>query len=79
MKRYQKLVMILETEREDLEWKELLKNLTKHLEVEKVNMREGFLDLVSGEDHIFNSITGTEEEEVGIRVGLDTVEEEIIH
>jgi len=79
MKRYQKLVMILETENQELEWKEVLRNLVQHLEVQKVNMREGFLDLISEDDHIFHSISGTEEEIVGIRVGLDEVEEEIIH
>ena len=53
MKRLQKLVMILETEREDLEWKEVLKSLMNHLETLKVDMKEGYLDLVSESDHIF--------------------------
>ena len=78
MKRYQKLTMILETEREDLEWKEVLKNLIKHLDKElKVEMREGYLDLVSKDDHIFQVFE--DYDEVGKREGWIEEEEDIIH
>ena len=78
MKRYQKLTMILETEREDLEWKEVLKNLIKHLDKElKVEMREGYLDLVTENDHIFQVFE--DYDEVGKREGWIEEEEDIIH
>jgi len=78
MKRYQKLTMILETEREDLEWKEVLKNLIKHLDKElKVEMREGYLDLVTENDHIFQIFE--DYDEVGKREGWIEEEEDIIH
>lgn len=78
MKRYQKLTMILETEREDLEWKEVLKNLIKHLDKElKVEMREGYLDLVTKDDHIFQVFE--DYDEVGKREGWIEEEEDIIH
>ena len=78
MKRLQKLVMILETEREDLEWKEVLKNLIKHLDKElKVEMKEGYLDLVSESDHIFQVFE--DYDEVGKREGWIEEEEDIIH
>jgi len=78
MKRLQKLTMILETEREDLEWKEVLKNLVKHLDKElKVEMKEGYLDLVTESEHIFQVFEPYEK--VGIREDLDTEEEDIIH
>ena len=78
MKRYQNLSMILETEREDLEWKEVLKNLIKHLDKElKVEMREGYLDLVSKDDHIFQVFE--DYDEVGKREGWIEEEEDIIH
>ena len=78
MKRYQKLTMILETEREDLEWKEVLKNLIKHLDKElKVEMREGYLDLVTENDHIFQVFE--DYDEVGKREGWIEDKEDIIH
>jgi len=77
MKRLQKLVMILETEREDLEWKEVLKSLMNHLETLKVDMKEGYLDLVSESDHIFQVFE--DYEEVGKREGWIEEEEDIIH
>ena len=63
MKRYQKLTMILETEREDLEWKEVLKSLGKHLETLKVSLKEAHLDLVSENDHIFEVFEEYDREE----------------
>lgn len=77
MKRLQKLVMILETEREDLEWKEVLKSLMNHLETLKVDMKEGYLDLVSESDHIFQVFE--DYDEVGKREGWIEEEEDIIH
>jgi len=77
MKRLQKLVMILETEREDLEWKEVLKSLMNHLETLKVEMKEGYLDLVSESDHIFQVFE--DYDEVGKREGWIEEEEDIIH
>jgi hypothetical protein len=78
MKRYQKLTMILETEREDLEWKEVLKSLIKHLDKElKVEMKEGYLDLVTKDDHIFQVFE--DYDEVGKREGWIEEEEDIIH
>mgnify|MGYP001386499333 FL=1 len=77
MKRLQKLVMILETEREDLEWKEVLKGLMNHLETLKVEMKEGYLDLVSESDHIFQVFE--DYDEVGKREGWIEEEEDIIH
>ena len=77
MKRYQKLTMILETEREDLEWKEVLKSLMNHLETLKVEMKEGYLDLVSESDHIFQVFE--DYDEVGKREGWIEEEEDIIH
>ena len=67
MKRYQKLVMILETERQDLEWKEVLKKCRNSLESLKVSMKEGYLDIVDGSDHIYEVFE--KEEDVGIRTG----------
>ena len=69
--------MILETEREDLEWKEVLKSLMNHLETLKVEMKEGYLDLVSESDHIFQVFE--DYEEVGKREGWIEEEEDIIH
>ena len=78
MKRYQKLTMILETEREDLEWKEVLKSLISHLDKElKVEMKEGYLDLVTKDDHIFQVFE--DYDEVGKREGWIEEEEDIIH
>ena len=77
MKRLQKLVMILETEREDLEWKDVLKSLMNHLETLKVDMKEGYLDLVSESDHIFQVFE--DYDEVGKREGWIEEEEDIIH
>ena len=77
MKRYQKLTMILETEREDLEWMEVLKSLISHLDLLKVEMKEGYLDLVTKDDHIFQVFE--DYDEVGKREGWIEEEEDIIH
>ena len=61
MKRYQELNLILETERFDLEWKEVLKKIIKDLKDYKVEVREATLDLVTKDVEIL------EEEDVGGR------------
>ena len=63
MKRYQQVKMILETEELNLEWKEVLKSLGKHLETLKVSLKEAHLDLVSENDHIFEVFEEYDREE----------------
>ena len=59
MKRYQELNLILETERFDLEWKEVLKKIINDLKKYKVEVAEATLDLVTKDVEIL------EEEDVG--------------
>tara|TARA_Y100000401_G_C8215709_1_gene170729 strand:+ start:274 stop:498 length:225 start_codon:yes stop_codon:yes gene_type:complete len=61
MKRYQELNLILETERFDLEWKEVLKKIINDLKKYKVEVAEATLDLVTKDVEIL------EEEDVGGR------------
>ena len=73
LKRLQKLTMILETQETNLEWRQVLKDLLKHLETQKVEMKEAHLDLVSEEDHVFEVFNWEKPEESyeGIRKELD--------